>query len=112
MISHCLCRPKWISRLGVKYAINDYVIVSRQEDDLPLFGKIESIVFTLEKALLCVSVYHTQGYDHHYHCYVLARDGTRSTCWLSDLVDYQPLRAHSRRDGFLCVVVRYHVEKL
>ena len=96
----------------MKYTINDYVIVSWQEDDLPLFGKIESIVLIQEKAFLIVSVYHTQGYDHHYHCYVIAREGTCSTCWLSDLVDYQPLRAHSRRDGSLCVVVRYHVEKL
>ncbi len=96
----------------MRYAINDYLIVSWQEDDLPLFGKVEDIVVIEEKALFCVSKYQTHGFDHHFHCYVITKVEERLSCWLSDIIDYQPLKAHSRRDGSLCIVTRYFVEKV
>ncbi len=97
----------------MKYTIRDYVIIGwQEEDDLPLFGKIESIAVIQQKALLCVIQCRTEGFDHHFNCYVITRDNTSSSIWLSDLVDYQPLRAHSRRDRSLCVVVKCHVERI
>ncbi len=86
---------KWICHLGIKYGIQEYVIIDYQEDDLPLFGKIEDIAVIDEKALLCVSMYRTLGFHHHFHCYVI---GLEYKHLLSELEDYQPLRGHSHRN--------------
>ena len=73
-----------------------YVIIGYQEDDLPLFGKIEEIAVVNEKALLCVSMYRTLRFHHHFHCYVISKDyNNQVSFWLSELADYQPLRSHS-----------------
>ena len=109
---HSYIRPKWITYLGKKYTIGDYVIINWQEDDMAAFGKIDFIAYINDRALLCVLKYKTYGFDHHFNCYVI-KQGLEQLClWLTELVDYQPLKAYSLIDGALCLSVKYYVEKI
>ena len=109
-----LCRPQWVSYQGVKYSVQDYVTVGWQIDDLPVFGRIEYIAVVDERVLFSVSVYHTYSIDHHYQSYLIEKRA-QSDCiytWLTDLVDFYSIKAHSLRNGFLCITLRHHIERI
>ena len=98
--------------MGVKYTVQDYVIVGWQEDDLPIFGRIEYIAVIDQRALFSVQVYQTCGIDRHYHCYLIEKKADFMYVWLTDLVDYHPIYAHTLRDGSLCITLRHHNERI
>ncbi len=108
----CVSRPKWISHMGMKYVFSEFVLIGWQNDDSPLFGQIQYIVFVNGCVLFGVNVHCTLGIDRHYHSYVIRRSGEVAIYSLSELVDYQPFRAHRLVDGHLYITFRCHIENV
>lgn len=83
-----------------------------QDDDLPIFGKIQDILVINKKVLFSVLHHTTSGIDQHYHSFVVVRTEEVSLFWLHEIVDEQPLRAHVLFNGNLYITLRSHIEKL
>lgn len=106
-------RPKWIVKNGSKYSYLDYVIIGWQEDDLPLFGRVEDIfVVNNNTPLFHVLKYVTLGIDRHYHSFCIKKTDAHCVCWLSELIDYHPMQAHNLSNSNLYITFRSHIEKL
>ena len=89
-----------------------YILVGWQDDDLPIFGRIQYIVVISGKTLFGVFVYRAYGIDHHYHSFLIDKTGEVAMYWLTQLADYQPLQAHLLRSGCLCITFRSHIENM
>ena len=61
-----------------------------QEDDLPLFGRVEDILTINDNVLFSVVKYKTLGIVHHFHSYSIRKTTFLDICWLSELIDYHP----------------------
>ena len=88
------------------------MLVGWQDDDLPIFGRIQYFVVINGNALFGVFVYQAYGVDRHYYSFVIDKTGEVATYWLSELADYQPLQAHLLRSGCLCITFRSHIENV
>ena len=97
--------------MGIKYTFSDFVVIGWQCDDLPLFGQIRHIAVVNDFVLFGVALYCTLGIDRHYHSYNIRKNET-AIYSLSELVDYQPLRAHSLANGHLYITLRSHIENV
>ena len=107
-----LCRPRWVLQHGSKYSRSDYVIIGWQEDDLPLFGRINDIMLINGSVLFRVNQYRTLGIDRHYHSFCIRNTAVESVCWHSELVDYHPLQGHRLFNSNLYITLRSHIEKM
>ena len=91
---------------------SDFVLVGWQEDDLPIFGRIQYIAVINEVALCGLCMYFTYGIDRHFHSFTLNKTGEMKLHSFTELVDNQSYRAHVLQNGVLCLTFRYHVENL
>ena len=98
--------------MGIKYMISEFVVIGWQCDDLPIFGKIQHIAVVNDFVLFGVALYCTLGIDRHYHSYIINRTNEVAIHSLSELVDYQPIRAHFLTNGNLYITLRYHIENV
>ncbi len=105
-------RPRWVIHLGIKYMCSDYLLVGWQDDDLPIFGRVQSIIVVKGNAMFLVGVYNTLGIERHYHSFVINKTANVATCWLSELADYQPLQAHLLTNGRVYITFRAHIENI
>ena len=104
-------RPKWISLAGTKYSNSDYVLVGWQDNDLPLFGRINDILVINSAALFQVHKYETLGVDRHYHSFCIRKGSSAGLYWLSELVDSYPYQGHILLNGCLYITFRSHIAK-
>ena len=104
-------RPKWVTQQSTKYAKSEYVLISWQDDDLPVFGRIDSIVSVSGFILFSVNVYRTLGIDHHYHSFVVTRTTNRALHILKELQDYRSYQAHMLSKDQLYITYKSYVEK-
>ena len=98
--------------MGSKYNHSDYVVTGWQDDDLPIFARIQDILVVYHRALLEVLQYTTEGIDRHYHGYTIKRSNNKVLLWLSDLVNFHPLQAHHLNNGYSYINLRSHIEKV
>ena len=98
--------------MGIKYTFSEFVVIGWQCDDLPVFGQIQHIAVVNDFVLFGVTLYSTLGIDRHYHSYIIIRTNEVAIYSLSDLVDYQPLRAQYLRNGHLYITLRSHIENV
>ena len=98
--------------MGTKYMISEFVVIGWQCDDLPVFGQIQHIAVVNDFVLFGVALYCTLGIDRHYHSYNIIRKNEAAIYSLSELVDYQPLRAHFLTNGHLYITLRSHIENV
>ena len=84
----------------------------RQEDDLPLFGRINDIILINGSVLFRANQYRTQGIDRHYHSFCISNTAVESVCWLSELVDYHPLKGHRLLNSNFYITLCSHIEKM
>ena len=98
--------------MGIKYTFSEFVVIGWQCDDLPVFGQIQHIVVVNDFVLFGVTLYCTLGIDRHYHSYIITRKNEAAIYSLTELVDYQPLRAHYLTNGHLYITLRSHIEKV
>ena len=97
--------------LGVKYAVKDFILIGWQDDDLPLFGKIQTIAVLGKEALFITTSYPTHAISHHYHCYVVRKTDEVCAIWLDELQANTVFQCHLR-DCQLFITFRYHIEHL
>ena len=88
------------------------MLVGWQDDDLPMFGRIQYIVVINGNALFGVFVYRAYGIDHHYHSFLIEKTDVVAAYWLAELTDYQPLQAHLLKSGCVCITFRSHIENV
>ena len=86
---------------------------------LPVFGRVENVLVVEQKLLLIVRVIKTVGVCEHLRSYVLnytcATSPHNLALFLSDLVDYHPLHAHtsfSQTDCHLYVTLKWNIENV
>ena len=89
--------------MGIKYAVSDYVLVGWQEDDLPIFGRIQYIAVLNHSTLLVVTLYNTFGITRHYHSFVVSRTAEVDAFWLGQLQDYAVFQGHQLCNGQLVI---------
>ena len=94
-----------------KYKLLDYLLLSWQDDDLPVFGRIEYIAIICGYAMFGVFLYHTLGIENHYHSYVIKNTGLKAAYWLIELPDFHTYQAHLLSNGSLYVTLQSHIEK-
>ena len=104
-------RPKWVICQGTKYTETDYLLVSWQDDDLPIFGCINVIGTVSGYVMFCLTVYQTLGIERHYHSFVVKRTIYIAIYYLSELPDYHSYQAHQLLNGHLYITFQSHVEK-
>ena len=91
---------------------SDYILLHWQTDDLPAFGRIQSITMVKGLALFEVCVYHTYGIHRHYHSFAISKTGEVATCLLTKLVENQSFHAHLLHDGYLYITFHSHIENI
>lgn len=64
-------RNDWIKWYGIKYAHGDYILCGLQDDDLPMFGKIEDILLIKNHCFLHAKLFFTKGIHHHFSSYII-----------------------------------------
>lgn len=65
-------RPKWVKFQGKVYRPKQFVLIGcQQDDDLPLFGKIDDLLHVQNVPILIIIQCETLGIEHHYHSYLL-----------------------------------------
>ena len=85
------------------------VLTGWQENDLPIFGHIQSIIVINNVALLIVSLYNAYGIDRHYHSFAVKETGEVITQCLTRLIAYQTFRTHVK-NGTLLITFRSFIE--
>lgn len=98
--------------MGIKYSKMDYVLITWQDDDLPVFGRNDAIHVIKDIAFFTVRYHSTFGIDYHYHSFCLLDDQTSHVHTISDLPYPNTFKAHQFRDGCLYITFRSHVEKV
>ena len=78
---------------------SDFVLISWQETDLPIFGQIQDIFVINGLALLVVTLYH--ACDYHFHSYLIEGTGETATKLLSSLAAFQTFRSHLKSGSLL-----------
>ena len=98
--------------MGIKYLQSDYVLLGWQEDDLPIFGRIQYIAVFNNNPMFGVVKYYASGIDRHYHSFIIRKTSEVAIYWLSELADYQPLQAHLLRNGCVHITFCSHIENI
>ena len=96
MISYCDYHfsPNWIRIHGETYHPSEFVICGFQEDDLPIFGRIDEIMVITETPIFSVRLFRTLGINNHLLCYAVECMHQKTLLLLTDLVHPEPLSPH------------------
>ena len=107
-----ICRPNWIKIHGYTYHNSEFVLCYFQEDDVPVFGKIDIIVIT-GTPLFSLKMFTTLGINNHLLCFVIKCSHQSSFVCVSQLKFPEPLSAHSCiGDSNIYVALRSHVQNI
>ena len=97
--------------MGVKYSLNDFVIIGWEENDLPSFGQIMEILSIQETTFLRLRKYKTFGIVMHYHSFSIKKTDDDTVLLLQNIRDHQVYQGHRKECSCLYITVRSHVEK-
>lgn len=108
-----ILRPKWINFIGVKYSLNEFVIMGWEMNDLPVFGEIVEIVCIPYNAFLRLRKCLTIGIVRHYHSFSVKKTNDERLVLLQNIKDHQIYQGHDcvRKPNYLYILVRSLVEK-
>lgn len=86
------------------------MLLAKQSDDLPEFGRIKDIVVICGCSMFYVEKYSTVGINNHLMCHAIVRTHTFVVVPVSNLADSYPYSAHtSINDGHLYIAMRSEV---
>ena len=86
------------------------MICGKQNDDLPVFGRIKEILVIHDRAMFHVEKYLTTGIDNHLMCHAIAHTHKLCIIHASDAADSYPYSAHTFiGDGHLYIAMRSEV---
>ena len=88
------CRPNWISIFGERYYSQEFVLVGFQDDDLPVFGRIQHVIVVCGTPLLALKIYKTVCLYSHLSAYQIIETNSVLVVLLSELETYQPYCSH------------------
>ena len=89
------------------------MICGFQEDDLPLFGRIDEIMVIAATSILSLRLFTTLGLNNHLLSYVIERMHKTSLILLSGLVHQEPLTSHQRTGDdnvYTYTTLRFHLK--
>lgn len=92
--------PKWITLMGIKYCLNDFVIIGWEVNDLPMFGQIMEIFSVKEKTFLQLRKYKTHGILKHYHSFSIKTTSDGTVLLLQDILYYQVYQEHRKQSQY------------
>ena len=106
----CSHSPNWIKIYGETYHRSEFVICGFQEDDLPIFGRIDAIMVITGTPIFSLRIFRTLGLSNHLLCYAIERLHKTSLVLLSQLMHKEPLTPHQRTgDDNVYITLRFHV---
>lgn len=88
---------------------SDFVLIGWQDNDLPIFGRIQQIIIIKNIALFVVSIYSAYGIDRHYHSFVIKESGEVATKCLPNLAALQTFQGHIK-GAVLYITFRSFIE--
>ena len=92
---------------GEKYHTADYVHLSFQENDLPIFRKIIEIMVIQSIALFQLEIFQTIGINSHLSAYAICGTSQKNLLLLPKLCNKQRYCAHSYRgDSYVYIVMK------
>ena len=102
--------PSWIHVHGETYHPSEFVICGFQDDDLPLFARIDDIMVITATPVLSVRVFRTVGINNHLQCYAIEHAHQRSFILVTQLVHPEPLSPHQKLgDKNIYIALRTYV---
>ena len=99
--------------MAARITTQEFVLCDFQEDDLPVFGKINDIIVITGTPLFSLKLFTTLGINNHLLCFVIER--THRSCFVcvSRLKFPEPLSAHSCiGDSNTYIALRSHVPNI
>ena len=106
----CVYSPNWIRLYGEEHHCSEYLLIGKQSNDLPEFGKIVDICVIVNYVLVCVKRFETVGLCNHLMCYRIEPTLRQSVIPLSRILHRHPLTSHTYTDQHLYIALRSHVE--
>lgn len=105
-------RPRWITKYGQQYSSSLFLQYGWQDNDLPLFVKIFSIIVISEVILFNVEVYETQGINDHILGFLIKRTFHMKLINLMDCFSFETFCSHNYNgDNQLYICMHSHIEK-
>ena len=105
-----IIRTKWAQLEGVRYSTSCIVVLSTDSLN-PIFGQIiDILLINIKQCLLVCEVLETEGFDEHYHAYVVTKQTPTplTFCKQSDLSDFHTLGVYKHK-GEMFIVPKYHL---
>lgn len=92
---------KWCKVFGTKYCKNLVVILRKTEFGDPVFGKIKHVLFVNSNAILVCEVWHTVGFNRHFHAYTAypCQHTEVAVVEVDSLLEFIPLHASKSYQG-------------
>lgn len=102
----------WCKVFGHTYKKHQMVVVGKNVELDPVFGKLVNIIAVESGVRLIYEEWLTTGFSRHLHAYKVEAQEPRKTeiCRIDDLLDYHPLQmiqSGPPNDPAFCVVTRY-----
>lgn len=63
------CSTKWIKTHGEEYHCGNFIVTGRQENDLPIFSKVVSLMMIVDSPVVEVNTFRTVGLSNHLMSY-------------------------------------------
>lgn len=105
--------PNWIRIHGETYHRSEFVIYGFQEDDLPVFGRIDDILVITATPMLSIRLFRTLGINNHLLCYAIEHTHQKVLILLNQLICPDPLSPHQRiGDDNLYIALRSHIPNI
>ena len=88
----------WIKIRGETYHPSEFVLCGFQEDDLPIFGRIDDIMVVTSTPIFSIRLFTTLGINNHLLSYAIehAHRSTLILIHVSQLIYPEPLSPHQR----------------
>jgi hypothetical protein len=98
---------KWLVKRGIKYHIDDFIVISNA-NDLPIFSKVASIIYDKEEIIFLAYDYVTIKYIDHLAAYrIIERESNFKYYHLNNIVSKWPLDGYDKNDGFIYILPKY-----
>lgn len=92
------------------YHRSEFVMCGFQEDDLPIFGRIDDILLITSTPMFSITLFTTLGISNHLLCYAIEHAHRTTLILLSQLTCPEPLSPHQTiGDGNVYIALRSHV---
>lgn len=104
-------RTSWVTIGGTTYK-PDNIIVADSSGPMPIFGKIEYILFINDEWQFVLQLLDTHTYNTHYHAYEVSHYPSHTPiiiCKQSSFVDYHVLALYHNTSSLTFVPLKYHI---